>query len=118
VHVAVDAELAFRRRVGRFLRTGRINHNGYRKMLAENGFKPRQTFLMLQKEDLFNETADVDVNGQSPRIVKADPALAGDLGYQPLEQPGSRRGLGQAMRRPRSCWRRSGGKRRKEQEGQ
>ena len=95
VNVSVDTELAFRRRMGRFLRTGRINPAGYRKMLDENGFKPRQTFLTLQKEGLLNETAQVDVNGQAPRLIKADPALAGDLGYQPIEQPGPRRGLGQ-----------------------
>lgn len=79
VNVAVDPDEAFRRRIGRYLRTGRINSNGYNHSLSENADQPIKTHNLLAKEGFYGEAVQVDLNtaGANKVLSGEDTALGG-----------------------------------------
>lgn len=82
VNLRVDPEEAFRRRIGRFLRTGRVNSSGYTGDFKRMGGESANAYDIHKAEGKFNETLDLDVNTRPVQVVDGtDTQLARELGF-------------------------------------
>ena len=81
VNIAVSYDNAFRRMIGRFIKTGRIINPEYVKAV---GISPAETYRLLKQEGVADRYAEIDANGRAgdpPQVLDNTGALEGLSGF-------------------------------------
>jgi predicted ABC-type ATPase len=89
VHMNVAPDEAFRRMIGRYLKTGRLIDADYFRQVGD---KPRQTYYLLKREGVANEAVEIDANGALGEHIITDGGEAELASYlRPEGRPGRHR---------------------------
>jgi len=81
INIAVTYDNAFRRMIGRFIKTGRIINPEYVKAV---GVSPAETYRVLRQEGVADRYAEIDANGRPgdpPQVTDDTGALEGLSGF-------------------------------------